>query len=281
MKSITLPSPAKINLSLRILGKREDGFHEISTLMCKLALADTVTVKSTSGKNSVLTCTAPEVPTDESNLALRALRLFERETGRPMPCTIHLEKKIPSGAGLGGGSSNAAVTLAALNELAGHPLPQETLLKLAAEIGSDIPFFLLKENAAIGTGRGENVSPVSFPWRLPIVLIKPPFPIPTPWAYQRWSSSSEIRGAFYAPQLCVWGEMVNDLERPVFEKYALLPALKSKLLEQPDVIAALMSGSGSTLFAVTRTAAACESLAQMAAGWCGSESFITVTHTAA
>jgi len=281
MKSITLPSPAKINLSLRILGKREDGFHEISTLMCKLALADAVTVKLITGKNSVLTCSALEVPTDESNLALRALRLFEREIGKAMPCAIHLEKKIPSGAGLGGGSSNAAVTLAALNEIAGHPLTLETLLRLAAEIGSDIPFFLLKENAALGTGRGENVSPVNFPWRLPVVLIKPPFPIPTPWAYQRWATSREISGAFYAPQVCVWGEMVNDLERPVFEKYILLPVLKSKLLEQADVIAALMSGSGSTLFAITRTAASCESIAKMAAEWCGSESFIAVTHTAA
>lgn len=279
MDRITLTSPAKINLSLRILGKREDGFHELETTLCKLALADSVTIKRSKSADSKLTCTDPSVPTDESNLAMKALRLFEKATGTPLPCRIQLEKNIPAGAGLGGGSSNAALTLRGLNTLSGNPLAQEELLRIAGEIGSDVPFFLLPENAAIGVGRGEQVSPVSFPWRLPLVLIKPTFPIPTPWAYQKWATSKELPGVLYAPQVCPWGEMVNDLERPVFEKYMLLPTLKMKLLDQPDVIAALMSGSGSTLFAITRTAAACESLAAIATEWCGAETFVKITHT--
>ena len=279
MDRISLPSPAKINLSLRIHGKRDDGFHELETTFCKLALADTVTIKRSKITDSKLTCTDPLVPTDETNLAMRALRAFEKATGAALPCKIQLEKQIPSGAGLGGGSSNAAITLKGLNLLARNPLSLDRLLELAGEIGSDIPFFLLDENAAIGTGRGERVQPIAFPWRLPIVLIKPPFPIPTPWAYQKWAASKELAGVLYAPQVCPWGEVVNDLERPVFEKYTLLPTLKMKLLDQPDVIAALMSGSGSTMFAITRTAAACESIAALATEWCGPESFVRITHS--
>jgi len=279
MDRISLPSPAKINLSLRIHGKRDDGFHELETTFCKLALADTVTIKRSKTAESKLTCTDPLVPTDETNLAMRALRAFEKATGTAFPCKIQLEKQIPSGAGLGGGSSNAAITLKGLNLLARNPLNLDRLLELAGEIGSDVPFFLLEENAAIGTGRGERVQPIAFPWRLPIVLIKPPFPIPTPWAYQKWAASKELAGVLYAPQVCPWGEVVNDLERPVFEKYTLLPTLKMKLLDQPDVIAALMSGSGSTMFAITRTAAACESIAALATEWCGPESFVRITHS--
>ena len=279
MDRISLPSPAKINLSLRIHGKRDDGFHELETTFCKLALADTVTIKRSKTADSKLTCTDPLVPTDETNLAMRALRAFEKATGTAFPCKIQLDKQIPSGAGLGGGSSNAAITLKGLNLLARAPLSLDRLLELAGEIGSDVPLFLLDENAAVGTGRGERVQPIAFPWRLPVVLIKPPFPIPTPWAYQKWAASKELAGVLYAPQVCPWGEVVNDLERPVFEKYTLLPTLKMKLLDQPDVIGALMSGSGSTMFAITRTAAACESIAALATEWCGPESFVRITHT--
>ena len=279
MDRISLPSPAKINLSLRIHGKRDDGFHELETTFCKLALADTVTIKRSKTADSKLTCTDPLVPTDETNLAMRALRAFEKATGTAFPCKIQLEKQIPSGAGLGGGSSNAAITLKGLNQLARNPLSLERLLELAGEIGSDVPFFLLEENAAVGSGRGERVQPIAFPWRLPVVLIKPPFPIPTPWAYQKWATSKELAGVLYAPQVCPWGEMVNHLERPVFEKYTLLPTLKMRLLDQPDAIGALMSGSGSTMFAITRTAAACESIAALATEWCGPESFVRITNT--
>ena len=280
MPKLALQSPAKINLTLRILGKREDGFHEIRTQLCKIALHDTIEITPLpDGETTVLTCNDPTVPVDETNLALRALRLVEGETGTRRSWRIHLEKCIPAGAGLGGGSSNAATVLRGLNQLLGSPLSDAQLHPLAARIGSDVPFFLLDYPAAVGTGRGEIVTPVSFPWHLPVVVIKPPFPIPTPWAYQRWATSRERTGVLYAPQICPWGEMVNDLERPVFEKHLLLPTLKSKLLECGNTVAALMSGSGSTMFAVTRTAAAAEELAAQAHEWCGSTAFIKVTHT--
>jgi len=280
-RTLELSSPAKINLWLRILGKRPDGFHEVETRLCKVAVADTVAVTlHGAGQEVELTCSQPGIPLDESNLALRALRAFEARAGQAQSWSIHLEKRIPAGAGLGGGSSNAAAVLRAANELAGQPLSLEDLLEIGAGIGADVPCFLLDAVAADGTGRGEKVTPVAdFPWRLPLVLIKPPFPIPTPWAYKRWAESQVLPGVPYQPQVCPWGEMANSLERPVFEKYRLLPALKTWLLEQDGVQAALMSGSGSTMFAVTTSVAQAEAIAEAARIFCGDTAWIQVTAT--
>ncbi len=277
---MTFHSPAKINLWLRILGKREDGFHEVETRLCRLALGDTVEVTHRGkGSKVALTCSDPTVPLDESNLAMKALRAFEARAGKQSSWLIHLEKKIPAGAGLGGGSGNAATVLKACNELLDSPLSMGELVEIGAQIGSDVPCFLLETPAADGAGRGEQVTPVEFPWRLPLVLIKPPFPIPTPWAYKHWASSQELPGVLYAPQLCPWGEMVNHLERPVFEKYMLLPALKTWLLQQQETRAALMSGSGSTMFAITDTPAQAAELAAKARIWCGETAWIQTTQT--
>lgn len=278
---MTFQSPAKINLWLRILGKRDDGFHEVQTRLCQLTLGDTVEVEHLgTGTNIALSCSDPTVPLDESNLAMKALRAFESHTGKQSSWRIHLEKKIPAGAGLGGGSSNAATVLRACNELTGSPLSKQQLIELGTHIGSDVPCFLLDTPAADGAGRGELVTPAEFNWKLPIVLIKPPFPIPTPWAYKRWAASKELPGILYAPQLCEWGTMVNDLERPVFEKFLLLPTLKMWLLEQGEVRAALMSGSGSTIFAITDNASQAAGLVEKARSWCGETSWVQCTTTA-
>ncbi len=275
---MTFHSPAKINLWLRVLGKRSDGFHEVQTRLCRLALGDTVEIKHLgAGSQVVLTCSDPTVPLDESNLAMKALRAFENRTGKQSGWSIHLEKKIPAGAGLGGGSSNAATMLKGANQLVGSPLSQAQLVELGAQIGSDVPCFLLDTPAADGAGRGEQVTPAEFPWQLPLVLIKPPFPIPTPWAYKHWADSKEIPGILYAPQLCPWGAMVNDLERPVFEKFILLPSMKKWLLAHGEVRAALMSGSGSTMFAITHTPAQAAEIAIKAREWCGETAWIQTT----
>lgn len=275
-----LSSPAKINLWLRILGRRPDGFHEVETRLCKIAIADTVRVERLGdGRSLELTCNVPGIPLDDSNLAFKAIRAFEQRSGKTHAWRIHLEKRIPSGAGLGGGSSNAATVLRAANQLAGHPLSLQDLLEIAGGIGADVPCFLLDSPAADGKGRGELVEPADFSWKLPLVLIKPNFPIPTPWAYKRWKDSEELPGVLYAPQLCPWGEMVNGLERPVFEKHRLLPSLKSWLLAQPGVQAALMSGSGSTMFAITRTGAQAAAVAEAARRWCGPTAWVQATET--
>ena len=278
---MTFHSPAKINLWLRILGKRADGFHEVQTRLCRLALGDTVEIELRGkGTDVALTCSDVTVPLDETNLAMRALRAFEKRTGRQSSWRIHLEKKIPAGAGLGGGSSNAATVLLGANQLAGSPLTQAQLIELGAQIGSDVPCFILDSPAADGAGRGEQVTPADFPWQLPLVLIKPNFPIPTPWAYKNWATSKEIPGVLYAPQLCPWGAMSNDLERPVFEKYVLLPTLKTWLLEHAETHAALMSGSGSTMFAITETPSQAYDLAEKAREWCGETTWVQPTMTA-
>lgn len=278
---MTFHSPAKINLWLRVLGKRSDGFHEVQTRLCRLALGDTVELEHCGkGTQVSLTCSDPTVPLDESNLAMRALRAFENRMGKQSSWRLHLEKKIPAGAGLGGGSSNAATVLKGANQLTGSPLSLAQLIELAAQIGSDVPCFLLDTPAADGAGRGEQVTPAEFPWNLPLVLIKPPFPIPTPWAYKRWAESKEIPGILYAPQLCPWGAMVNDLERPVFEKFILLPTMKNWLLEHSEVRAALMSGSGSTMFAITDTPAQAAEMAEKAREWCGATAWVQATTTA-
>lgn len=275
-----LSSPAKINLWLRILGRRADGFHEVETRLCKIAISDTVSLELMGQGNGVkLSCNVPGIPLDESNLAIKALRAFEQRAGMSHAWSIHLEKRVPSGAGLGGGSSNAAAILHGANELTGQPLTLTELLEIGGGIGADVPCFLLHTPAADGTGRGEQVTPVDFNWRLPLVLIKPAFPIPTPWAYKHWKDSQELPGVGYSAQVCPWGGMVNDLERPVFEKFRLLPALKMWLLEQAGVRAALMSGSGSTMFAITETAAQATELAAAAQVWCGETAWVQATET--
>jgi len=244
-------APAKINLSLAIKKKRPDGFHEIESLMVPLTLADRLTLETAREPGIAFTCSEPSLPCDDSNLVVRAARRFFETCGKAAALRIHLEKKIPHGAGLGGGSSDAAATLDGLNGLLGSPLPPETIAGLAAELGSDVPFFLAG-GAAVCRGRGERVEPVPFPQPLALLLIKPAFGVSTPWAYQRWRDSLEIPGVPYAPQAFPWGSLVNDLERPVFEKHLFLATLKRWLLAQPETAGALMSGSGSTSFAVLR-----------------------------
>jgi 4-diphosphocytidyl-2-C-methyl-D-erythritol kinase len=136
-----------------------------------------------------------------------------------------------------------------LNAAFGFPLTAAALRALAAEIGSDVPFFLAR-SAALCRGRGEIVEPVAFPETLPLLLVKPGFGVPTPWAYSRWKDSRELPGISYAAQEFPWGRLVNDMERPVFEKYLFLATLKGWLSRQPEVAGALMSGSGSTTFAL-------------------------------
>src|ERR1041384_3038654 len=245
-------APAKINLSLRVLGRRGDGFHEIETFIAPISLCDEITIEKLSGKQTItFRCDDPAVPKGEANIVMRAANLFFKEARITSGLSIELKKTIPHGAGLGGGRSDAASTLLALNELFGKNLSREALAKMAEAIGSDVPFFIF-QSAAVCKGRGELVSPIKLREPLSLLLVKPAFGVPTPWAYSRWRDSREIPGVSYAPQAFDSRTLVNDLERPVFEKFVFLAEIKMWLLKQPEVGAALMSGSGSTLFAVVR-----------------------------
>jgi 4-diphosphocytidyl-2-C-methyl-D-erythritol kinase len=250
MQAMQVFAPAKINLSLKILRDRSNGFHEIETLIAPISLCDEVKIdKTNSGKGIEFHCNDPSVPLNEDNLVVRAATNFFAATTLTPSVSIELKKKIPHGAGLGGGSSDAATTLLALNQLFETNLARDELAKLGSAIGSDVPFFIF-ESAALCRGRGELVAPTKIRQALSLLLLKPDFTVPTAWAYSRWQDSREIPGVAYAVQEFLGQTFVNDLERPVFEKFVFLARLKMWLLRQPEVGAALMSGSGSTIFAL-------------------------------
>jgi 4-diphosphocytidyl-2-C-methyl-D-erythritol kinase len=264
MKDMQLYAPAKINLSFEIKGRREDDFHEIETLMAPISLQDRLTIEVVGTQGSIeFSSDDPSLPKGEDNLVVRAARLFQKTATNDAGLRITLEKKIPHGAGLGGGSSDAASTLLGLNELLGARLEQKDLSALAAELGSDVPFFIAR-STAMCRGRGELVHPTTLPMSFSLLLLKPDFGVPTPWAYGRWKDSRELPGVNYAPQQFAGMRFVNDLERPVFEKFVLLAHLKTWLRQQPEVAVALMSGSGSTMFTVLGEGADAKNLAARA-----------------
>lgn len=250
-----LPAPAKVNLSFQIKGRRADGFHEIETLMAPISLADRLTIEKLGGEGRIeFSCDDPSLPAGDDNLVVRAAKLFRKRAGIDSGIRIALEKKIPHGAGLGGGSSDAASMLLGLNELFEVGLAPDELMKLAAELGSDVPFFIVR-SASICRGRGELVTPTALDAEFDLLLLKPDFGVPTPWAYGRWKKSRDLPGIAYSPQEFNGIKFVNDLEKPVFEKFIFLARLKTWLCQQPEVAVALLSGSGSTIFAVLRKSA--------------------------
>jgi 4-diphosphocytidyl-2-C-methyl-D-erythritol kinase len=257
-------SPCKVNLLLNILGRRADGFHELETVMQPMNLFDQL--QFTRGGGGVqLTCNEPSLPTDSSNLVHRAATAFLQKVGIADGVRIHLEKRIPMAAGLGGGSGNAATTLLALNELFGQPLTSAQLDPIAASLGSDIPFFL-QHKPALAVGRGEKVSSLE-PFRTlqgaAFLLIHPGFGIATAWAYKELARfpaalngqpgrARQLIESLNTTDLTRAGAaFYNSLEAPALEKFPLL-ALYQEFLRAQGAAAALMSGSGSTTFAIAR-----------------------------
>jgi 4-diphosphocytidyl-2-C-methyl-D-erythritol kinase len=257
-------APAKINLSLKILGRRNDDFHELDTLIAPISLYDEIRIdKGRLTKGIKFRCDDPSIPQGDDNLAVRAAKAFFETTKVEPAISIELKKKIPHGAGLGGGSSDAASVLLALNELFDTKLSREQLAEISAPIGSDVPFFIF-QSAALCKGHGEMVTPVKLKRQFSILLLKPAFAISTVWTYSHWQHSREIPGVRYEAQKFSDHAFVNDLERPVFEKFVFLAQLKMWLLRQSEVGAALMSGSGSTMFAVMRENADADLVAKRA-----------------
>ena len=239
-------APAKINLYLHILGRRPDGFHELETLMVPISLGDTLDIDLLP-TGIEFTCSDPALSDAQDNLATRAARLFLTEFNLKTGVRIHLEKKVPVGAGLGGGSSDAAAVLLALRELTGQTCDHRRLARLAGELGSDVPFFIYGL-PAVCRGRGEIIEPVALPGELQGLLVHPGFGVSTPWAYKTYARNP--RPGEIGQKLAAF-TLRNDLEPPAFSKYPWLPLVKSELLVQPEVTGALMSGSGSSIFALT------------------------------
>ncbi|KAL3163197.1 hypothetical protein ABBQ32_009600 [Trebouxia sp. C0010 RCD-2024] len=257
---LTLFSPSKINLFLRIIRKRPDGYHDLASLFHVIDLGDTMTFSPIPRHADTLSCNMPGVPLDDSNLVIKALNLFRRHTGLQQFFQVHLEKKVPHGGGLGGGSANAATTLWAANELAGHPASNDQLLQWSGEIGSDVSVFFSK-GAAYCTGRGEIVEdvPPPLPLGTPLLLVKPPMGLATPDIFKALdlSQCSKADPRQLLQQMTEAGTMtqhmcVNDLERPAFERLAELQELKTSLQTRSDdrFTAVFMTGSGSTMVGV-------------------------------
>jgi 4-diphosphocytidyl-2-C-methyl-D-erythritol kinase len=276
MRTVRLPSFAKINLDLRILGTRPDGYHNLRTIFQSLALFDNVTVSTRRGPLTV-TCDEPDIPTDRRNLVWRAASLLHRvTTGKstaPRNITIDLRKRVPSEAGLGGGSSNAAMTLMALNLLWKLDLDLPTLMRIGARLGADVPYFL-SGGTALGLGRGDDVYPLADLPPVNVVILRPGFGVATNDAYQWFDEETRRALKDPVPRLVppgwpAWSASLrNDLEVPVVRHHPAIGRIRQSLLDAGATFAA-MSGSGSAVFGLFERADAARRTANDLArpGW--------------
>lgn len=238
---ITLLSPAKINLFLKVVRKRPDGYHDIVSRFQTISFADTLTLKKS--HQNVLTCSDPKIPLNAENTVVRALELFLKETKLPTRFEIHIQKNIPAGAGLGGGSSNAATALFGLNRLLNNPLSLKQLRDIGKEVGSDVPFFL-SSGQAVCKGRGEIIEEAANTLSGTLFVIMPPYSLSTKDVYQTLDVSTLQKRELPAHDAPL--EFFNDLEDPAFKLAPELKKLKdqlSKTTKNP----VFMTGSGSAL----------------------------------
>ncbi|EEF39137.1 4-diphosphocytidyl-2-C-methyl-D-erythritol kinase, chloroplastic [Ricinus communis] len=260
LSRLTLFSPCKINVFLRITDKREDGYHDLASLFHVISLGDTIKFSLSPSKSTDrLSTNVAGVPLDERNLIIKALNLYRKKTGTDNFFWIHLDKKVPTGAGLGGGSSNAATALWAANQFSGGLATEKDLLEWSSEIGSDISFFFSR-GAAYCTGRGEIVQdiPSPVPLDIPMVLIKPQEACPTGEVYKRFrlDQTSQVDPLTLLDKISKSGisqdVCINDLEPPAFEVLPSLKRLKQRIVaaSRGQYNAVFMSGSGSTIVGI-------------------------------
>jgi|ADurb_Gly_01_Slu_FD_contig_121_25325_length_3211_multi_5_in_0_out_0_3 4-diphosphocytidyl-2-C-methyl-D-erythritol kinase len=252
VKMLKKPSPAKINLFLRVLGKRPDGYHNIFSLMQKITLCDELTFLPRSG-GIVLKCPNSDLPVSKDNLVFRAAESILSYAGCSSGVEIILTKYIPAAAGLGGGSSDAATTLLALNEMYQLGLTKAELMQLGAKLGADVPFFIFGDSA-FAAGIGDQLTAWENPLKLNIVLINPLFPLPTKLVYESLNLRLTKEKINYSiPRLSalsdITSEMHNDLEAASFKMHPELIELKQLLLRH-GALSAMMSGSGPTVFGI-------------------------------
>ncbi len=258
-------SPCKVNLMLAITGVREDGFHDLISLVTPTKFGDDLETELLPdvATADILSCDLEGVPCDESNLVIKAAKLFRQATGLEKYFKFDLEKRTPAGAGLGGGSSNGAIALASMNELCGKPLSMRQLEKIAAELGSDCPLFLTG-TPVVMRGRGEKVFPLYGDAReyismLKLLIFKPDFSINTGWAYSqmRANPSVYLDKDYAESRISEWLEnpnitgipLINNMQVEAFKKYPALEIILEEVREKFRV-PAIMSGSGSACFAI-------------------------------
>jgi 4-diphosphocytidyl-2-C-methyl-D-erythritol kinase len=275
LKTLSIFSPAKINLFLAVTGRRADGYHDLVSVVAPVEFGDTLRIEAGAGGEFALECDDATVPAGEDNLVLRAARLFAEKTDWGGGAKFFLEKRIPMGAGLGGGSSNAVAALRGLNSLAGEPLGSAELAAVAARLGSDCALFL-PGGPVVMRGRGERIETLSTETaaRLRgqrVLIFKPGFSIGTPWAYAQLAARGEknyLPVAEAEARLAAWlGDakvpaeslLFNSFERPAFWKFPALPVLLDTLGEEFG-LSARLSGSGSACFALLPAGTAVEAV---------------------
>lgn len=268
MEELALNAYAKINLTLDVLGTRPDGFHEVQMVMQSVALADKLYFQL--APELSLTCTDPELPVDATNLVLKSARVLQELYQVKRGATIHLEKHIPMAAGLAGGSSNAAATLWGLNILWDLRLAPGELLRIGAQLGSDIPFCLIG-GTALAQGRGERLTLLPQLPKQWLVLVKPDFGVATGEIYQKWDEAKRlaqptspkfIAALEQGAQDKLWDSLDNHLEDVTCQLYPEVSVIKEKLL-QTGAKKAVMSGSGPTVYGIMEGQEAAEQAARL------------------
>jgi 4-diphosphocytidyl-2-C-methyl-D-erythritol kinase len=260
--AVTVAAPAKVNLFLRVLAREADGYHGLETLFCLVSLADTLRAERRGERGVTIEVEGADVGPPEQNLALRAAGLVLEATGHRFGAHLILTKRIPVRAGLGGGSSDAAAALHAVNALANGAIPRHELLQLAARLGSDVPFFMTGAPLALAWGRGDRLLRLPPLPAAPVLLLTPPEGIGTADAYAwvdgvRGAGARRGAVALDLDALSRWGDIGrmsgNDFESPAFER---MPGVRAafEALAGTHPLVCRMSGSGSTLFGVYRSA---------------------------
>jgi 4-diphosphocytidyl-2-C-methyl-D-erythritol kinase len=272
---MTCQAPAKINLGLIVEGRRDDGYHDIATIFLKISLADTLHIETTTGRIEIH-CTHPDVPCDERNLIHQAVALLQPlAPGRGV--RVHLEKRIPVAAGVGGGSSDAAAALLAVNRLWGLQLAPADLRRYGARLGADVPFFLYPSTAAYGRGRGDELSSLVCPNSFFLVLVTPPVAVSTAQVYGQYriELTDVVKDITIVGRHFESGDLaslasacVNDLETVVMQQFPIVQTVK-ETLSQPGTYSVSMSGSGPTVYALCPSQDVAERVAAVARsrGW--------------
>lgn len=284
--SLSLHAYAKVNLHLDVIGRTPDGYHKLVTLFERLDLCDEISVRLTPGGRIRFQCEDPEIPADPTNLVVRAAEGYCRALGRPLGIEIRLIKKIPVGGGLGGGSSDAAATLTALQTLTDRALPDEAVWRLAKGLGADVPFFLTDSPWALGYGRGDELEPLQIKRQFWHLLVTPDFSIPTKEIYQAFSLTAP--GPDVRLLLCALEEkdasqvgdlLFNVLEPTVEELYPAIRHVKAAMKTQSELKCPLVSGSGSTVMALCSDRAQAEAAyARLASKFPAWRVFVSQTH---
>jgi len=255
LKSLRLLSPAKVNLRLEIIGKREDGYHDIKTICQKISLYDTITLKVLTRRDIVVTADNSAVPADKTNLAYLAADLIIRDQNISTGILIDIQKIIPVGGGLGGGSSNAATTLLGINNLLQLQLSSEYLSRIALKIGADVPFFIADFGTALAAGIGEKIQPMRVYHPMWFLLVYPGFEVSTSWAYKEYDAYIDLTNKMQKNRMNnlaysmsdIVSALHNDFEPMIAAYHPEIIQIKERLF-QAGALGSLLSGSGSSVF---------------------------------